>query len=323
MALMLAGLAVDLIIHAQDAHLSASTDLFTLENPGHIVIGIGIVMTAIGLLGAAVAMSRQNRDRMPIRLGQIAVVGTGLLLLGAVIYSVPKAGGHDHGGSSDFLAEIAAGPSYSNLPRDEAIAFVELSLSREGTLEGVDHDGHGGHGLHDHATHSHELTPGEQARLDDQLARATAAVPLYDTVEKALAAGYVQVSNRAEGVGSHWTKWTWVDRPFDPEKPSQLLFDEVSAGKGPELVGFSYWVFSHDTPEGFEGEEDVWHQHFGLCFVDGWLINEEVPDRSQCAGDWLNGSDLWMLHAWIVPGLENRLGVFANVNPRFCERYCE
>ena len=121
----------------------------------------------------------------------------------------------------------------------------------------------------------------------------------------------------------HWTKWSWVDEPFDPEKPSQLLFEEVTAGAGPELVALSYWVSSHHEPEGFAGETDGWHQHVGLCFVDGIVVNEEVVDRTQCAGDWINGGDLWMLHAWVVPGMENRLGVFANVNPRFCERYCE
>ena len=76
-----------------------------------------------------------------------------------------------------------------------------------------------------------------------------------------------------------------------------LLFEEVKWGEGPELVGLSYWVSSPDEPEGFAGDTDVWHKHFGLCFHSGMLYLEDIPDRGSCEGDWINGSDLWMLHA--------------------------
>jgi hypothetical protein len=59
-----------------------------------------------------------------------------------------------------------------------------------------------------------------------------------------------------------------------------------------------------------------------MCFDNGWLKNDNIPDRRSCAGDWINGSDLWMLHAWVVPGLDNEYGVFHNVNPLLCERAC-
>jgi hypothetical protein len=59
-----------------------------------------------------------------------------------------------------------------------------------------------------------------------------------------------------------------------------------------------------------------------MCFENGYLKDDNLPDGSSCDGDWINGSDLWMLHAWVVPGLENDLGLFANVNPLLCERAC-
>lgn len=167
------------------------------------------------------------------------------------------------------------------------------------------------------------VSPAQSEELAAQLALATEAVPKFATIEDAAAAGYVEISPVVDGIGSHWTKWSLVDQPFDPQAPSQLLFEEIKAGHGPELVALSYWIRSPEAPEGFVGEEDHWHRHLGMCFIDGWLKVDNRSERSSCEGDWVNGSDLWMLHAWVVPGMENQVGVFHNVNPRLCERYCE
>lgn len=168
-----------------------------------------------------------------------------------------------------------------------------------------------------------DLSPAEAEELNAQLALATAAASRYNTVEEASAAGYVPISPYVDGVGSHWTKWSLVDQPFDIERPSQLLFEEITRGNGPELVAYSYWVLSDAAPEGFVGTSDQWHRHLGLCFENDMLTTQNNPDPSTCNGDWLNGDNIWMLHAWIVPGMENRFGVFHSVNPRLCERYCE
>jgi hypothetical protein len=146
-------------------------------------------------------------------------------------------------------------------------------------------------------------------------------VPRLDTPEEATSLGYVQASGETDGVGTHWVKWSLVDRPFDPAAPSMLLFDEVKAGNGPELIAYSYWVASDEHPEGFAGDADLWHTHLGMCFENGWLTTDEAP-HELCDGDWINGSDLWMLHAWIVDDVENERGIFATVNPSLCERSC-
>ena len=50
---------------------------------------------------------------------------------------------------------------------------------------------------------------------------------------------------------------------------------------------------------------------------------DENRQPEECPGqDWFNGEDLWMLHAWVVPGVENEYGIFHNVNPLLCERAC-
>jgi hypothetical protein len=51
--------------------------------------------------------------------------------------------------------------------------------------------------------------------------------------------------------------------------------------------------------------------------VQGRLYLEGVANRLACPGTWLNGSDLWMLHAWVVPDVPNPAGRFAPGNPAF------
>ncbi len=160
-------------------------------------------------------------------------------------------------------------------------------------------------------------------RPNDALARelraAADAACRLRTPEDAQRAGYTLSSVFDPGVGTHWTNWRLVDAPFDVARPSMLLFAPWLGAT--RLVGFSYWVRAPLPPAGFTGAGDSWHRHFGLCFdAHGMLQRENVTDGSHCNGTWLNGSDMWMLHAWIVPGIGNVWGVFAPLNPQLCSR---
>jgi hypothetical protein len=185
------------------------------------------------------------------------------------------------------------------------------SRSREG---GDAHGDDGGHlfGPVDESA----LDPSDEERFSGQWARAVRGTGALDTTEKATAAGYVPSSTPAPGVGVHWVNWELISRPFDPARPSMLLFATVRGVD--RLVGFSYWVQSGRVPEGFAGPNDVWHTHSGLCVVNGWVEREAVTDAAECPGSWLAGGDLWMLHAWTVADFPNRWGRFAPTNPTLC-----
>ena len=162
------------------------------------------------------------------------------------------------------------------------------------------------------------LDPAVAAELDRQWAAASEAAERLATPEDAVAAGYQKAAAELPGIGAHYVRWDLVDAPFDPARPSMVLYDESSV-RADRLAGFSYWVRSVGAaPEGFAGSADHWHMHHGLCFVDGLLMDEDVTDPAECRGDWLAGTDLWMGHAWVNPEVANPWGRFAPRNPAVC-----
>ncbi len=150
-----------------------------------------------------------------------------------------------------------------------------------------------------------------RAKLAAQLDAAAGFARSVPHARDATRLGYALTLAPERGSGAHWTRWASVNCRFDPSQPSEILYDGV--GPDAAIVALSYLVVHRGgPPRGFADPNAQWHQHFGLCLVHGALV-----DRMQCGhgGRILDGRDLWMLHAWVVPAWPNSWGIFVPLNP--------
>jgi hypothetical protein len=163
------------------------------------------------------------------------------------------------------------------------------------------------------------LSHARRIELQQQIEQARAAAAQYPTVASAEAAGYARSTVYVPCIGAHYTNVGLAIR-FDPRHPSELLYD----GSTPDakIVGLSYLVYHHNgAPTGFAGPNDHWHQHNangGLCMKGGEVVGGEEISRAGCAARGGHKTlliDIWMLHAWVVPGFECTWGVFSGECP--------
>ena len=128
-----------------------------------------------------------------------------------------------------------------------------------------------------------------QNQLEAELAKVRSVTERYKDLNNALADEYEDIELFAPNQGWHYLKAGLLDEIFDLNKPEILVYAPDSNG-GLMLVAVEYAVpvnLSPDAPEGFTGEEDVWH------------INEDFG--------------LWVLHTWVWS--DNPDGMFNDTNP--------
>lgn len=241
-----------------------------------------------------------------VRLASLLVVA----LLAATGLGLADASSHHHAHDehSVFGDLVAVEETDRPLPQSEIDAIVRLGQTDAGPPPN-----------HDHADEYVAIGVAEEDRagLAIDVAAAASAVTDLDTVEKASALGYVLATAPSPGIGTHWVHWSRILQPFDVRRPSMLLFDHSTVPA--RLVGYSYAIQSASEPAGFTGDSDVWHRHRGLCVaLSGWVVRERSRGTEDCSGSFIAGGDFWMLHAWVVPGWENRDGMFAPMNPILC-----
>ena len=220
------------------------------------------------------------------------------------------------------IAGTANGKSPCERALPNAASPGEVGAGTGGSDPAAAADVHGPRGM----VVQQPLTHVQRVQLQQQLAAARTVIAKYPTVAKAEAAGYMQSTVYVPCIGAHYTNITLAGS-FDPSKPAELLYDGTSPNS--KIVGLSYLVFHHlSPPPGFAGSNDLWHQHNangGLCLKGGFVIGSESTSRQQCAA--MGGrktllTDVWMLHAWVVPGFSCSWGVFSGECPALGGELC-
>jgi hypothetical protein len=130
--------------------------------------------------------------------------------------------------------------------------------------------------------------------------------------------GFIQAVQFVPGLGTHDLIADVSLSGFNPERP--MFFQYDGSGDDARLAGLSWFVQQPagvtTPPEGFAGDNDMWHTHAQLCYrngVGGVVVGSEISDE-ECARRGGHNEGLpgvWMIHAWILPGYENYYDVFS------------
>ena len=298
-----------------------------------------LVTTALEVLavaGAALLLDERIVGRLAARRpGRRRALGVGAVAVAVLVtlttVAVTPAVGGDHDHDDGAVAQAATGDHADGDPTGHAHDATPGTATggSTGGIEGgngtspcersgatVNGEGAAGHG---------HRGPSAQAALDEptrrtlagQLIAAREAAARFPTAADAQAAGYRRVTGYLPCIGAHYMNFSLTDPVFDPAQPEMLLY----GGNGPTatMIGLSYYVRGTTVaPDGFAGPNDPWHRHIGLCVRSGVVVGGSALTAAECAqrgGTKADGSDAWMVHAWVVPGWESAWGTFSAEHP--------
>jgi len=270
-ALVFIGLGVDAWRHEDGAQ---AEELISLGNPGHVIAGIGLVITAVAaLVGFSLSALRGVDSVQQAIRRMVPVTATWAVLAAVGVSSITYIGatGVTVGDDAEHAASSAAASDPGNAaPSDKA------NLAGALKNEGIDPSG-GDPGDNDPAQVAGALTGGQGAdgtmahdmgkqptfeqwstlsdeellplfpagtvtaedlpALRDQIMRTREFALKYPTTEAAEAAGYRNTTSDVPFMGMHYLNFDMVRKgTFDPDMPTGLLFSKVDDGP-PKLVG--------------------------------------------------------------------------------------
>ncbi len=280
---------------------------------------------ALIVLAIAVALRpRLAEISLPPGLG-VALPLAVVVITSAVLAS-PEARSHGHGEEAAAAGgAMIAADGHAHGGGGEAAAAAEVSDRGLSLLT---------NGHHSEIVNQ-PMSPATRTELKRQLAITQRVAQRYPTVAAAEAAGYTRAGPYSPGLGTHYTIQSPAALNFDGVMTDEELRTPLSIiyeGSAPdsEVAGFMYYATTSTAPEGFAGDNDVWHYHESICIkmaagggIDAPFGADLPVTEAQCGavGGFMIDSTQYMVHVWSVPGWNDvEAGVFAEVNPALdCE----
>jgi hypothetical protein len=192
--LLLAGLAWDAVTHANDPSLAGREGIFTLSNPGHTLMGLGIALVLISLIGGCetlLSSAAEGRWARPGVHRAFLAVSAAVVLTAAGVTSWGAKARHDEPAvehSRDASGQLAASPdgshaqgegsagatapeNHDNAGAEHATAAAGGPASRDGhTSTSVVHDhvaGRSAKAVPKSGDHRHDPTTAAKSRADE------------------------------------------------------------------------------------------------------------------------------------------------------------
>lgn len=331
---LLGGLSWDLAAHRLDPQLAAHEGILTLNNPSHVVLAVGIVLSVAGaglfLLSQIaqpghVGTQRGRAIGLTALLGALSLAGLALAAFGSAL---PGAKPH-HVASAIATAHEESAMQAAHASASAKVAPVEaMSSQGQGSPESLSRATLSTHAERGAKAGAASPTVPDFA-LDHKEAPAVsaeevmAAAKLLTSVKQgaarfgdfnvAVAEGYQQITPGRWVAHYHNQQYHTDGRIVDPERPEDLIYLRMSSGEM-KLVGVMFLTPAGQPGPRVGGALTQWHSHNNLCFnLEARMVAGRTDSAGQCPPGTVHlGANQEMLHVWLV---DNPNGVFANQIP--------